>query len=272
MLYAFIVTLREGLEAALIIGILLAYLTRSGRPEGKRAVWIGTAGAFGVSLLGGLALQGWAGGLSGKALEAYEGVTMLVAAVILTGMIISMQRHAASIKGELQARVDRAMENGALWGVGALAFTVVAREGIETVLFLAGGAAQADSGLLYALAGAAGLTVAGAGGWAMFRGSVRMNLRSFFAVSGALLILFAAGLLSNGLKDLHEAQWVPRIVPHVWDTYELLSDTTTGGKLLSAVLGYDASPSLVQAVGYFGYLAAAGALYLRGRRPPAQMN
>lgn len=269
MVYAFIVTLREGLEAALIIGILLAYLTKSGRADGKRAVWLGTAAAFAASLLGGLLLESWAGGLSGKALEAYEGVTMLVAAVILTGMVISMQRHAANIKGELQTRLDAA---GSQWGVGALAFTVVAREGIETVLFLAGGAAQADSGLLFAMTGGAGLAIAALAGWAMFRGSVRLNLRTFFTVSGVLLILLAAGLLSNGFKELHEANWVPKVIPHMWDTYGLLSDTTASGKLLSALLGYDASPSLVQAVGYFGYLAAAGFLYLRGRNAPAQAH
>ncbi len=272
MLYAFIVTLREGLEAALIIGILLAYLSKSGRSEGKRAVWLGTAGALGASLLGGLALYGWAGGLSGRALEAFEGVTMLIAAVILTGMIITMQRHARNLKGNLQARVDRALEGSSRWGLAFLAFTVIAREGIETVLFLAGGAAQAESGLLYALAGAGGAVVSALIGWGLYRGSLRMNLRTFFTVSGMLLILFAAGLLSNGFKELHEARWVPKLVDHVWDTYDYLSDTTTGGRLLAALLGYDASPSLVQVLSYFGYLVAAGMLYLRGQKATASSH
>lgn len=266
MLYAFLVTLREGLEAALIIGILLAYLMKSGRRDGERSVWFGIAAAFGVSLLGGFTLYRLAGGLTGKALEAFEGVTMLAAAVILSGMILTMQRHARNLKGELQGRVDRTLASGSRWGLGILAFTVVGREGIETVLFLAGGAAKADSGFLYALAGGAGGAAAVILGWGLYRGSLKLGLRKFFAVSGALLILFAAGLLANGFKELHEARWVPKIIAHVWDTYDYVSDTTAGGRLLAALFGYDASPSLVQAAAYFAYLAVAGALYAGGLR------
>lgn len=269
MVYAFLVTLREGLEAALIIGILLAYLEKSGRADGKRAVWSGTAAAAAFSLLGGLALNRFSESLTGKALEAFEGVTMLAAAAILSGMILAMQRHARSLKGELQGQVDRTHASGSRWGLVALACTVVGREGIETVLFLAGGAARAESSLTYALAGVAGGAVAGILGWGLYRGSLKLDLRKFFTASGLLLILFAAGLLANGFKELHEARWVPRIVAHVWDTYDYLSDTTTGGRLLAALFGYDASPSLVQVAAYFSYLAVVGGLFVSGLKPPA---
>lgn len=266
-MYALLVTLREGMEAALIIGILNAYLVKSGRPQGQRAVWAGTSAALAASLLAGLGLYAFAGGLSGRAMEVFEGLTMLTAAAILTGMILTMQRHARTLKGELHRQVDRALATGSAWGLALLALTVVGREGVETVLFLAGGAARAESGLLYALAGAAGAALAALAGWGLYRGSLRLDLRRFFAVSGGLLILFAAGLLANGFKELHEAQWVPTIVAHVWDTYDYLSDTTPLGKLLAALLGYDASPSLVQVLAYFLYLAVTGWLYFRGLAP-----
>jgi high-affinity iron transporter len=266
LLYPFLITLREGLEAALILGILLAYLTKLGREEAKALVWAGTGLALAFSLLGGLGLHWLAGGLSGKAMEAFEGITMLVAAAILSMMILTMQKHARSLKGELQTRVDEALASGARWGLGALAFSVVGREGIETVLFLVGGAAKADSGPLYALAGVAGGLVAAVLGWMLYRGSLRLNLRRFFTISGILLILFAAGLVANGIKELHEARWVPTLIDHVWDTYDILSDTTTGGRMLAALLGYDASPSLMQVSAYFAYLLVVGGLFTQGLR------
>lgn len=264
MVYASVVTLREGLEAALIIGILLAYLDKSRNPARKRSIWAGTFAALAVSLLGGLLLYRFEAGLSGKALEAFEGVTMLLAAAILSGMIITMQRTASSLKGELTSKLSQAAASGSDWGLAALAFTVVGREGIETVLFLVGGASSAESGTLYLLSGAAGGAVAAVIGWGLYRGSLRLNLRRFFTVSGLLLIVLAAGLVANGIKELHEAGWIPPVIAHIWDTYHLLSDTTVFGKLLSALTGYDSSPSLMQVVGYGGYLLLAGGIFVRG--------
>ena len=272
MVYAFLITLREGLEAALIIGILGAYLVKSGRQEGWRPLWLGTGAALVASLVGGVAVHALTGGLSGRTLEAYEGLTMLIAAVILSGMIITMQRPSRNLSGELQVRAARALDAGSHWGLGLLAFTVVGREGLETVLFLAGGAARADSGVLYALSGAAGGLLAALLGWGLYRGSLRLDLRRFFSISGVLLILFAAGLVANGFKELHEARWVPKIIAHVWDTYDYLSDTTAGGRLLAALLGYDASPSLVQAIAYFGYLGVACVFYFRPTRSHVEVS
>jgi len=270
VLYAFVVTLREGLEAALIIGILLAYLHRVGYTAGTRSVWAGTLAAIGLSLLGGLVIHLLAGELSGELLDLFEGGTMLLAVAILTYMILWMQRQARYLKAELQHRVDRALASGSQVALAAVAFTVVGREGIETALFLVAGSLQAGSGLAYALAGLAGGGVAALLGYLLYRGSLKLNLRLFFNVTGVLLIVFAAGLLANGVKELQEVGVVPGIIRHVWDTYDLLQDNSEIGRLLATLFGYDASPSLTQVVAYFGYLAGLLAIYLRGMMPAAR--
>ncbi len=264
MFYAFVVTLREGLEAALILGILLAYLHKLGRHEGRGPIWAGTGAALAISLLGGLLLYGLAGELSGKLLELFEGLTMLLAVAILTAMILWMQRQARRLKAELHERVDQALATGSRVALAALAFTVVGREGIETALFLVAGSLKAESGLAYALAGIAGGAIAAFLGYLLYQGTLRLNLRVFFTVTGALLILFAAGLLSNGLKELQEAGAVPALIPHVWDTYDLLQDNTEAGRLLATLFGYDPSPSLLQVLVYGAYLAGFLTYYLQG--------
>ncbi|MGE5675813.1 MAG: FTR1 family iron permease [Mycobacterium leprae] len=263
-MYAFLITLREGLEAALIIGILLAYLDKAGNQEAKRSVWTGTALAIGSSLGGGLLIYWLVGGLSGKTLDSFEGLMMLLATAVLTWMILLMQRTARDLKATLTGKMDAALTSGGRWGLTFLAFAVVGREGLETVLFLAGGTATAASGLLYLLSGVMGGLLAALLGWGIYRGSMRLNLRKFFTFSGLVLIVFGAGMLANGMKELHEAQWVPALVAHVWDTYNLLSDTSVAGRLLAALLGYDSSPSLVQVLAYFGYLLLTGTLFVLG--------
>ncbi|MER3406270.1 MAG: hypothetical protein C4289_14830 [Chloroflexota bacterium] len=274
MLYAFVVTLREGLEAALILGILLAYLQKLGRREGARPIWAGTLAALAVSLLGGLLLHGLAGELSGKLLDLFEGLTMLVAVAILSYMILWMQRQARHLQVELHQRVDQALAAGSRVALAVVAFTVVGREGIETALFLVAGSLKSESGLFYALAGIAGAVIAVLLGYLLYQGTVRLNLRVFFTVTGVLLIVFAAGLLSNGLKELQEVGAVPTLIPHVWDTYDLLQDNTEAGRLLAALFGYDASPSLLQVLTYVAYLASFLTYYLqdiigRPRRAPS---
>lgn len=264
MFYAFVVTLREGLEAALILGILLAYLHRLGRREGTRPIWAGTGAALAVSLIGGLLLHSLAGELSGKVLELFEGLTMLLAVAILTYMILWMQRQARRLKAELHERVDQALATGSRVALAALAFTVVGREGLETALFLVAGSLKAESGLAYALAGMAGGVIAAFLGYLLYQGTLRLNLQLFFTVTGVLLIVFAAGLLSNGLKELQEAGIAPALIPHVWDTYDILQDNTVVGRLLSTLFGYDPSPSLLQVLAYVTYLAGFLTYYLKG--------
>ena len=273
MLYAFVVTLREGLEAALILGMLLAYLTKLNHRHAAAPIWAGTAAALGLSLLGALGVHLVVGEVRGQVLDLIEGLTMLAAVGILSYMVLWMQRQARHLKAELHTRVDQALATGSRLALAAMAFTVVGREGLETALFLIAGSLQAGSGLAYVAAGAGGGLVATLLGYLLYRGSLRLNLRLFFRVTGVLLIVFAAGMLANGLKELHEVGMVPPVVPHVWDTYELLQDNTAVGRLLAALFGYDASPSLVQVAAYVAYLAGFLVYYLwklpSGSRPSA---
>ena len=263
MVYSLLITLREGLEAALIIGILLACLTRAGQREGARPVLYGTVAALVVSLGGGLLFYFLAGGLKGAAMEIFEGSMMLLATGILTHMLIWMQREARHMKARIEGQVAAALTRGSTLSMALLSFTVVVREGLETALFLLAGARTADSLPLYLGGALAGVLAATALGVLLYRGSLRLNLRWFFGVTGWLLVLAAAGMLANGIKELHEAGVVPQVLAHVWDTYHLLPDTTAVGRLLGALAGYDPTPSLVQVVGYFGYLLLAGSLLVR---------
>ncbi|HWI51167.1 MAG TPA: FTR1 family protein [Symbiobacteriaceae bacterium] len=266
MLYSFLITLREGLEAALIIGILAAYLVRVGRREGIRPVAAGVVLALVASLAGGLAVRMIIGGLKGAAMEVFEGGMMLLATAMLTYMIIWMQRQARHMKENLQGRLETALGSGSALALGTLAFTVVAREGLETVLFLAAGAGAAGSASAYVGGAVLGGVTAALLGLLLYRGTLRLNLRAFFTATGWLLIIFAAGMLANGFKELQEAGILPVVIGQVWDTYELLPDTTALGRMLGALLGYDAAPSLMQVAGYFGYLILAGAAFLAGNR------
>lgn len=266
-IYAFVITLREGLEAALIIGILVAYLRKIRRPDGLAPIWAGAGAALALSILAGMGIVLTIGELSGAVLDVFEAAAMLLAVGVLTYMVFWMGSHARHLKAQLHREVDSALSAGSRLALAVLAFSVVVREGVETVLFLAAGAMQSGSGARFVLLALAGLLAAGALGYLLYRGSVRLDLRRFFLYTGLLLILFAAGLLSNAFKELQEVRLVPPVIPHVWDTYHLVSDTGPLGRLLGALFGYDASPSLVQVVAYLGYLLVAGWFYLRPARP-----
>lgn len=192
---------------------------------------------------------------------------MLLAAAVLTYVIIWMKRQAWNIRERLHGQVETALKSGSRLALAALSFTVIVREGIETVLFLQAGAATAlaapSSVHWYWAGAAAGLLAAVLLGVLAYSGSARLPLRAFFNVTGVLLIFFAAGMIANGLHALQEVGLVPPLVEHVWDTNWLVSDYSFAGQLLAALLGYDAKPSLVQALSFFGYLAVGLALFLR---------
>ena len=255
MLPSFLLSLREGLEAALIIGIVLGALRKMNRAQYSSQVWWGAISAIGVSILAGLLLFGLGATLEGAAEEIFEGITMFLAAGVLTWMIFWMQRQARTIKSELEAEVRRASTKTGSWALFSLAFLAVVREGVELALFLtatsfAAGATQTWSGALLGLAASALL------GWMLFASTVRLNLRAFFQVTGVLLILFAAGLVAHGVHEFNEAGWIPAIIEHVWDTNFILNEASLAGELLKALFGYNGNPSLTEVLAYLVYFAA----------------
>jgi high-affinity iron transporter len=199
MLSALLITLREGLEAALLIGLLLAVTTHSGDPLARRRIWLGVAAAAGVSVLGGAILFATGAELEGTTEAAFEGVTMLAAALILAWMVLWMGRRAHLLRSELGDKVATAAGAGLFW----LGFLLVVREGLETALFLF--AAVGNEGSPAAvLGGVAGLAAAAALGYAAYRGSARLNMRVVFSVLNVLLLAFGTYLVWSGVAELGE--------------------------------------------------------------------
>jgi high-affinity iron transporter len=260
------------MEAALIVGVALGVLRKLRRPELARPVWLGVILAATISLVAGGALTIAGARLEGKAEEAFEGVTMLLAAAVLTWMVFWMQNQGRLIQTSLEAGVTRAAGSGQHMALFWLAFLAVLREGIETALFLAAaGLASGISGAL--IGGILGLATAVALGWALYAATVRLDVRRFFTATGALVLLFAAGLVAHGVHELNELGWIPGVIDHVWDTSGILEETSVAGQMLRGLFGYNADPSLTEALSYLGYLAAVGfALSRRRALVPVQQR
>jgi len=205
MVSSFVIVLREAFEAALVLGLVFAFLNKIGRTrEQARAVWTGTIAALVTAVALGALIFVAAGELDGTGEALYEGFAMLLAAAVLTGMLFWMRRQAATIGGALRAQVSEAVTQGSTFGLAAVAFVAVAREGIETALFLFASVGE-DGAAATIVGGALGLAAAVALGLAFYRGSLRMDLGRFFLVTGVLVIFFAAYLLAGGLHELGEA-------------------------------------------------------------------
>jgi high-affinity iron transporter len=263
---AFIIALREGIEAALIVSILLAYLKQLQRTDRSKLVWWGTGLALAVSIAAGTLIFVIGGEFEGTAEQVFEGLVTLSAVVVLTWMIFWMRRQGARIKSELQEKVDTALVAGG-FALAALAFFAVLREGIETALFIfaaAEGTAVEAGGIGAQLIGAAlGLGLATVLGVLLYRGGIRLNLRTFFRVTGAVLIVIAAGLFAYSIHELQEAGWFPVLESHAFDLSASLPDDSGVGAVLRGLVGYNADPTVLEVVSWLAYLVVIGALYLR---------
>ncbi len=201
---SFVITLREGFEAALVISLILAYLTKVGAPERhRRTVWLGVAAGVASSVALGAILFASAGELEGDAEALYEGTAMLAAAAVVTWMAFWMRKQAATIGGHLREQVSESLRIGGGAALASVAFVGVAREGVETALFLF--ASTGESGALVTMIGGlAGLLAAATLGVLFYRGALRMNLGRFFTVTSVMVIGFAAFLIFGGVHELGE--------------------------------------------------------------------
>ncbi len=254
MLPSYILSLREGLEAALIISIVLGALRQTRRADLAPAVWLGAGSAALVSVAAAVLLTQLGLSLDGDAEKIFEGITMLAAAGILTWMIFWMSRQARHIKSDLEAGVHSASQAGKR-GLFALAFFAIVREGVELALFLTASVFATDAS--QTLAGALlGLGTSALLGWSLFAATVKLDLRRFFQVTGILLILFAAGLVAHGVHEFNEAGWIPAVVEHVWDINPVVDENSSFGLVLKALFGYNGNPSLTEVLAYAGYFVA----------------
>jgi high-affinity iron transporter len=267
---AFVIALREGIEAALIVSIVLAYLKQLGRTDRSYLVWWGTGVAVALSAILGTIIFSVGAEFERTAEQVFEGLVTLTAVGVLTWMIFWMRRQGARIKSELQEKVDTALVAGGV-ALAALAFFAVLREGVETALFLfaaAEGTAVEGGGVAAQLVGAAlGLLLAVVLGTLLYRGGIRMNLRSFFKVTGIILIVVAAGLFAYSVHELQEAGWFPFLEAHAYDLSATLPDDEGIGAVLRGLVGYNADPGVLEVVAWAAYLVVVGTLYLRPTQP-----
>ena len=271
MLASFLITLREGLEAALIVGIVLSVLRKLGQTDKNRPVWWGVGAAILVSVAAGWILNLLGIAFEGRGEEIFEGIAMLLAAGVLTWMIFWMQRQGRQAQAELERDVRQAVTAGSAWALFSLAFVAVVREGIETALFLTAAAFSATPAQTL-IGGLLGLVLAVVLGWLIFAAGKQFNVRAFFQGTSVLLLLFAAGLFAHGIHELQEASLLPVIVEHAYDINSILNEGGTLGTFLKALLGYNGNPSLLEVLAYLGYLAVIGALVWRGWRTPVRAS
>ena len=270
--------LREGVEAALIVSIVLAYVVRSGRADQVDRIWLGTGLAVGLSVVVGILLFNTVGSFAAPYEQIFEGTTMFVAAAVVTWMLFWMRRQAMSVRGHLQAAVDRALHDGSVAALGSLAFVAVIREGVETSLFLTGQATSAAQGAIWVLVGAVvGLAIAGLLGVGFYHGSRRLNLGTFFRWTGIALVFIAGGLVAKAIHELIEINVITvgtgtlfdlsAILPHADDSGSVL------GQVLHALFGYTATPEVLTFGLWLAYVVVVLALFLRPVkrvvRPPA---
>jgi len=269
MTAAFFVTLREGLEAALIVGIIVAYLVKVGRREAVRFVAYGVAAAVAVSVVVGAAVVTTVGELPEVAQETFEGIAALLAVVVLTWMLFWMRRQGRAMKGELEASVDAALGRGSTLALAGLAFVAVAREGLETVLFMLAILGSSENVAVTMFGAVIGLVVAVAIGWAIFAMGVRVSLRQFFTVTGIVLIFVSAGLLAQAVHEFTEAGWLPETAV-AFDLSGILSRDGLLGSVLAGLLGFRPAPTWSELIAYFAYLIPVLLLFLAPSPVPAR--
>ena len=262
MLPTYLLSLREGLEAALVIGIVLGAVSKIRRDDLKSTVWLGILSAIGVSILSAIVLTFLGLSLEDPAEAIFEGITMLMAAAILTWMIFWMGKQARFLKSEIEANMNKAVASAGKSAVFWLAFVAVVREGIELALFVtaaffAGSQAQVTSisNIVQTLVG----TILGVGtaallSWTLFASTIRLDLRRFFQVTGFILLLFAAGLTAHGIHEFVEVGWLPALLNPVWDLSHILNEESLVGQLLQTLFGYNSAPYLTEVLVYVAYI------------------
>lgn len=262
-----LIGLREGLEAALVVVILLAFLTRTGRTWGVRYVWLGVGTAVAASVLLGAVLTYGTRQLSFEAQELVGGIASIVAVGFVTAMVFWMKSAARSISGELKGRLDRALDLGPL-AVALVGFLGVGREGLETAIFFYATAQAAGAGnnlpLLGWLVGFAGAIVLG---WLIYRGALRIDLARFFRWTGVALVLVAGGILSYGIHDLQEAGALPGLTTLAFDVSGTVDPGTWYAAVLKGTLNLTPQTTVLQAVAWLLYVGTVLALFLRPAGP-----
>ncbi len=270
MLVAFLIMLREGIEAALIVGIIAGYLKKTGRQDALPAVWLGVVLALLICTALGIALEIAGAEFPQKMQETFEGCVALIATVILASMVLWMAKAARSIKSQLHDSIDAATGSGDGRGLAlaAMAFLAVGREGLESVFFLIA-TVQQDVGIGVPIGAALGILCAFAFGVGMYRGGIKLNLATFFRWTGVFIIFVAAGLLAGAVRAFHEAGLWNLLQQTAFDISGILPGDGLVGTLLAGIFGYQDAPTVAEVTVYLAFLLPAlSVFYLQGRPHP----
>ncbi len=270
MFIAFLIMLREGLEAALIVGIAAGYLRQAGARRLMPAIWIGTLSAALICLVAGVALNLASAEFPQRQQELFEAIVGFAAVAILTSMVFWMKKAARSLKSNLQHAIDSAIHarrHHAIALVG-IAFFAVAREGLESVFFLLA-AFQQSKGVAVPLGALAGLLLAIAVGYAIYQGGARLNLRIFFRWTGVFILFVAAGLMADSVRALHEAGIWNGLQGTAFDLSAVLPADGLLGSMLAGLLGYNDTPAVGDVIAYFALLLPALLFFFSDRWRPA---
>jgi high-affinity iron transporter len=270
VLPTFVIGLREGLEAALIVGIIAAFLSQQGRQDALRWMWLGVLGA--VLLCAGVA---WAlhvaeENLPQRQQEQLETVIALVAVGMITWMIIWMRRHSADLKGDLQGKASVALVEGSALGLIAMAFLAVLREGIETSVFMLAAFQQSDRPGLTGTGALLGVLLACVFGYLLYRGGVKINLSKFFRVTGVVLVLVGAGLLAFAVHTAHEGDWLNVMLGRAVDLRWLIDPGSVQSALITGMFGIQPEPTWGELLAFVAYAFPMTVYVCRPQRPRAR--
>lgn len=256
MIASLLISLREGLEASLIVGIVLSYLEKTNQTSYRKYAWAGVVAAVILSIVVALTIQLVGAELEGRSEQIFEGVMMLSAVIVLTWMIFWMRTHSRTLKGDLESELASVVKNTSPRGLFAVAFFAVAREGVEMALLIAATAFVTD-GMTTVIGTLLGLAIAVVIGGLVYVSAIRLNMRMFFNVTSILLLLFAAGMFMASIHEFQEAGLLPIFQEHLWDISHILSEDSSLGQVLKTLFGYNSNPSFLEVVGYVSYWAFA---------------
>jgi high-affinity iron transporter len=271
MLVTFVIGLREGLEAALIVAIVAAFLIKNSDRRALRPMWAGVAGAVGICIAAALTLHLIGERLPVRAREAMEGGMTILAVIGVTYMLVWMRRHSTQIKTDLQERAARALDSGSTWALVVLAFVAVLREGLETAVFLLGILTGSSNAVVGLVGAAAGIAVASLIGYGIYRGGVRIDLARFFRFTGVLLVVVAAGLLSSAIHEFAEAGMFTIGQTPAIDLSGLIAPGSVQAGLATAFLGFQPVPTYAELTAWLIFLIPAAWYVLRPVQPARRL-
>jgi high-affinity iron transporter len=266
MIPTFVITLREGVEASLIIGIIAAFLVKEGRRDAMRQMWVGIGIAVALCIGVAVLLEVVGQQLPQKEQEGLETIVGLIAVTAVSYMIVWMRRHARGIKAQLEGDAASALATGSTLALVAMAFLAVLREGFETSVFLLAAFQDASDTTAAGAGSVLGLLAAIAIGLGLYRGGVRINLTRFFRLTGIVLVFVAAGLLASAAHTAHEAGWINSFQGQALDLSWLVQPGTISGSLLTGMLGLQPTPTVIEVVVYLGYAIPMAAYVLWPQR------